>query len=238
MAHVGLFVPCYLAALRPHDQGHAVRVLEALGDTVEPLTGFCCGQPPFNSGFRDEARAVAREALRAGQPFSTVVVLSGSCTSMIRHYAPLLWEGPHSTAVERIGERFVEFSQYVVGHSHLGDLGLRFGESVAYHDSCHNRRELRATESVVGLLEAIEGLDLRRLEYEEECCGFGGTFNLKFPLVAGGMAGSKLADIEGTGAPALVSTDASCLAHLQRASGGELPQTMTVAELLSKALPE
>jgi L-lactate dehydrogenase complex protein LldE len=157
---------------------------------------------------------------------------------MVQHYAPMLWDGPRSEAVEKIGERFVEFSQYVVGHSHLGDLGLRLGETVTYHDSCHNRRELRGTENVIGLLESIEGIDLRRLRYEEECCGFGGTFNLKFPMVAGGMAGSKLDDIRTTGAGMLVSTDASCLAQLQRASGGQVVESLSVAELLSRALPE
>jgi L-lactate dehydrogenase complex protein LldE len=238
MAHLGLFVPCYLAALRPRDRDHATRVLEALGDTVEVIDGYCCGQPAFNSGFRDEARAVTREALRVSQPFGTVVVLSGSCTSMVQHYAPMLWDGPRAEAVEKIGQRFVEFTQYVVGHSHLGDLGLRLGETITYHDSCHNRRELRGTDDVVGLLASIEGLDLRRLQYEEECCGFGGTFNMKFPVVAGGMAGSKLADVRGTGASTLVSTDASCLAHLQRASGGEQPETVSMAELLARALPE
>ncbi|MCA9825017.1 MAG: (Fe-S)-binding protein [Dehalococcoidia bacterium] len=238
MAHVGLFVPCYLAALRPADRQHATRVLEALGDTVVGIEGYCCGQPAFNSGFRDDARKVTREALRAAQPFSTVVVLSGSCTSMVQHYAPMLWDGPRSTAVQRIGERFFEFTQYVAGHSHLGDLGLRLAETIAYHDSCHNRRELQGTEVVVSLLESIEGLDLRRLQYEEECCGFGGTFNLKFPVVAGGMAGSKLADVRATGAPTLVSTDVSCLTHLERASGGEMPEALSIAELLARALPE
>jgi L-lactate dehydrogenase complex protein LldE len=114
---------------------------------------------------------------------------------------------------------------------------LRFPGAVAYHDSCHNRRELRATGTVTGLLSSIEGLDLRRLDHEEECCGFGGTFNVKYAGVAGGMAGSKLADVRAAGAPVVVSTDVSCLAHLVRAGGPDSPPTMSMAELLSRALP-
>ena len=238
MALVGLFVPCYVSALRPADIGHARRVLEALGDSVEVLDGVCCGQPAFNSGFRAEAKSVARQALRAGQRYDRVVVLSGSCTSMVQHYAPTLWEGSRRDGAERIAARFVEFTAYVASHSHLGDLGLRLSETLAYHDSCHNRRELRATEQVVGLLESIEGLELKRLQFEDECCGFGGTFNLKYPQVAGGMAGSKLADLAATGAPAIVSTDASCLTHLQRAGGDGWPATVSMAELLARALPQ
>jgi L-lactate dehydrogenase complex protein LldE len=90
----------------------------------------------------------------------------------------------------------------------------------------------------VGLLESIEGLELKRLQFEDECCGFGGTFNLKYPQVAGGMAGSKLADLAATGAPAIVSTDASCLTHLQRAGGDGWPATVSMAELLARALPQ
>jgi L-lactate dehydrogenase complex protein LldE len=238
MALVGLFVPCYIAALRPSDIDHARRVLEALGDSVDVVDGVCCGQPAFNSGFRAEAKDVARQALRAGQPYDRVVVLSASCTSMVQHFAPSLWEGDRREGARRIVARFIEFTAHVATHSHLGDLGLRLSETLTYHDSCHNRRELRATEQVVGLLESIEGLDLRRLEFEDECCGFGGTFNLKYPQVAGGMAGSKLADAQQTGALQVVSTDVSCLAHLQRAGGQSCPATLSMAELLARALPE
>lgn len=237
MADVALFVPCHVAALRPGDREHAVRVLQALGDSVEVIEGLCCGQPAFNSGFRDEAKDVARESLRVAQPFAAVVVLSGSCTSMFRHYSPSLWTGRRREGAAKVTARFSEFSEYVAGHSHLGDLGLRFAGAVTYHDSCHNRRELGATEGVVGLLESIEGLRLQRLEHEEECCGFGGTFNVKFPGVAGAMAGSKIYEIQETGAPILVSTDSSCLAHLERAAGSSLPRSMSMAELLAEALP-
>ena len=234
---IGLFVPCYVAALRPRDVEHARRVLESLGDDVDVIDGVCCGQPAFNSGFRAEAKSVAREALRAARDYDRVVVLSGSCASMVMHYAPGLWEAHKREGAERIAGRFVEFASYVAGHSHLGDLGLRFTGAVAYHDSCHNRRELSATGTVTGLLSSIEGLDLRRLEHEDECCGFGGTFNVKYAGVAGGMAGSKLADVAEAGAPVLVSTDVSCLAHLTRAGGPNSPATISMAELLAQALP-
>ena len=108
-----------MAALRPDDGGHARRVLEHLGDEVSTIVGPCCGQPAFNSGYRSEAKSVGRVLLRAARGHETVVVPSGSCASMVRHYLPELWAGPRGASIERMSKRFVEFGAYVAAHPNL-----------------------------------------------------------------------------------------------------------------------
>ena len=238
MARVALFTPCYMAALRPDDGRRAQLVLERLGDEVAAIVGPCCGQPAFNSGYRAEARSVGRALLRAARGHETVVIPSGSCASMVRHYLPGLWAGPRGASIQRMSERFIEFGAYVAAHPNVAALPLRLAGAVAWHDSCHGRRELGLTEGAVGLLEQVEGLDVRRLAWEDECCGFGGTFTVKEPEVSVAMARAKLADVAARGARVLVSGDLSCLAHLEAtARADDQPlETWTLAELLDRAL--
>ncbi len=238
MSHVALFDPCYLGALRPTDAGHARRVLEALGDEVTLLDGRCCGQPGFNSGFRNEARTVGLQLLRAAQPFDAVVVASGSCVAMVTHYLPGLFEGAKASGAAKIAGRFSEFASYVASHPRLEKVPLQLEGVVAYHDSCHFRRELGLSPLALDLLGRIQGLEVRRLANESECCGFGGSFSVKLPEVSAEMMRAKLTDVSATGAHVLVSTDLSCLAHLDSGARGlGLPiETWTLAELLAKAL--
>lgn len=238
MARVALAVPCYTSVLQPGDAYHAERVLRALGDEVVPLEGACCGQPAFNSGHPREARTVGREFLRATRDDAIIVMPSGSCVSMVQHYLPTLFEGRRREGAEKIARRVREFTGYVATHPNLPSLPLRLSGAVAYHDSCHARRELHLTETVLGLLESIEGLDVRRLQYEAECCGFGGTFSVKQPETSAEMRAAKRADAAATGARVLVSTDLSCLAHISAAKDGHTLDAWTIAELLSRALPE
>lgn len=237
MGRVALFDPCYLGALRPTDADHARHVLRALGDEPELIDGRCCGQPAFNSGFRDEAHRVGRGLLKEARPFDSVVTLSGSCTAMVQHYLPTLF-GAREPAAARIAGRFHEFSAYVAAHPALDRLGLALEGTVAYHDSCHARRELGITDTVLGLLARIRGLEVRRLEYEAECCGFGGAFAVKLPDISVAMMTRKLDDISQSGARVLVSTDMSCLAHLDAGARGiGMPlEVWSVAELLSRAI--
>jgi L-lactate dehydrogenase complex protein LldE len=227
-----------MAALRPADAASARRVLEALGDTVSLIDGRCCGQPAFNSGFRPEARLVGLQLLRVAQAHRTVVTLSASCTSMVQHYLPTMFDGPKQLGAHSIGNRFVEFASYVAAHPNLDSLGLKLEGTVAYHDSCHARRELGITSTVVSLLSRIEGLDLRRIEHEAECCGFGGSFSVKLPEVSAAMMSTKLGDLQASGARILVSTDLSCLAHLEAGARGlgMDAEMWTIAELLARAL--
>jgi len=238
MARVALFDPCYMAALRPRDIEFARHVLEKLGDIVTVLDGRCCGQPAFNSGFRNEARTAGRQLLKAGQPHQAVVVPSGSCTAMVRHYLPTLFEGRRAAGATAIANRFVDFASYVANHPDVGRLSLRLEGTVTYHDSCHARRELHATSAAKSLLQRVEGLEVRPLQFEEDCCGFGGTFSVKQPEVSVAMMTAKLDDVALTGARVVVSTDYSCLAHLEGGARGLGMQVQgwTLAELLARAL--
>lgn len=238
MARIALFDPCYMSALRPGDINHARHVLEALGDIVTLIDGRCCGQPAFNSGFRDEARSVGRQLLKAGQPFEAVVVASGSCTAMVRHYLPTLFEGRRAAGATNIAHRFVDFPSYVASHPKLDRMVFRLEGTVTYHDSCHTRRELHAGGAARNLLGRVQGLEIRPLTYEDECCGFGGTFAAKLPEISVAMMTSKLDDVALTGARVLVSSDYSCLAHIESGARGIGIQLegWSLAELLSRAL--
>jgi L-lactate dehydrogenase complex protein LldE len=238
MAAVALFDPCYLQALRPGDAASARRVLEALGDTVTLIDGRCCGQPAFNSGFLNEARAVGRQLLRAARAHAAIVTASGSCTAMVRHCLPALWEPPRSAAAAAIASRFVDFPTYVARHPGFERLGLRLPGVVALHESCHSRRELGASAAVAAVLARIEGLEVREPAFAEECCGFGGTFAVKEPEVSVEMMRAKLEALAATGARVVVSPDYSCLAHLQAGAAGLGIQLegWTLPELLARAL--
>ncbi len=238
MASVALFDPCYMAALNPGDAANARRILEALGDEVTLIDGRCCGQPAFNSGYRSEARTVGRELLRAAQPHAIIVVPSGSCGSMIAHFLPTLFAGERRLGAQSIANRFVSFASYVLHHPNSGNLGLKLAGVVAYHDACHGRRELTLTADILALLGRVEGLEVRRLAFEEECCGFGGTFSVKLPEISVAMMTAKLNDVAATGAKVLVSGDFSCLTHLDagaRGVGLKL-ESWTLPELLVRAL--
>lgn len=227
-----------MSTLRPEDIGFARHVLEALGDQVTLIDGRCCGQPAFNSGFRDEAKAVGRQLLKAAQPHSVVVTPSGSCTAMVRHYLPTLFEGSRAAGAASIASRFADFASYVSTHPGLDKVKFKLDGVITYHDSCHSRRELHASGAAMGLIERIEGLEVRRLQFEEECCGFGGTFSIKQPEISVAMMTSKLDDVSLTGARLIVSSDYSCLAHLCAGARGIGMQVegWSLAELLSRAL--
>ncbi len=238
MARIALFDPCYMSTLRPQDIEFSRHVLERLGDSVTLIDGRCCGQPAFNSGFRNEARAAGRQLLKAGQPHETVVVPSGSCTAMVRHYLPTLFEGSRAAGATSIAHRFVDFASYVAGHPNIERLHFKLEGVVTFHDSCHARRELHAGGAAQRLLGRVEGLEVRPLLFEEECCGFGGTFSVKYPEVSVAMMTSKLDDVGLTGARILVSADYSCLAHIEGGARGIGMQVQgwSLAELLSRAL--
>ena len=157
---------------------------------------------------------------------------------MVRHALPELFAGRLRDGAGRISARFVEFSAYVSGHQQVEQLSLNLDATVAYHDSCHARRDLGLTDSVFSLLARIDGLEVRRLEMEAVCCGFGGAFSVKHAEVSEAIRTLKLDDVAGTGAQILVSTDLSCLSHVATGarSAGLALETWTIAELLAEAL--
>lgn len=213
-------------------------VLEGLGYEIDfPEAQTCCGQPAFNSGYPEEARKVARHFLKVFGDAEHIVVPSGSCTSMITHHFADIFEQDAKLREDagRMAPRVWEFSRFLLEVAKVEDVGARFNGAVTYHDSCHALRELRIKDGPRRLLAKVRGLDLREMEAAEECCGFGGTFSVKFPEVSGAMARTKIESIRKTEANAVVSIDSSCLMQLEgviRRAG--LPiRTMHLAEVLA-----
>ncbi len=196
----------------------------------------CCGQPAFNSGYLGEARQVARHFLKVFADAEYIVVPSGSCTSMISHHFADLFQKDAETlaAVHALEPKVFEFSKFLLEVAGVEDVGARMEDVVTYHDSCHALRELGVRDGPRRLLARVRGLELREMDKAEECCGFGGTFSVKFADVSGGMARTKIDSIVRTGARTVVSIDSSCLMQLQGAiSRAGLPiRTMHLAEVL------
>ncbi|NCO37461.1 MAG: Fe-S oxidoreductase [Armatimonadetes bacterium CG_4_10_14_3_um_filter_66_18] len=238
---LSLFVPCYVDHCFPKAAIATLRVLEHLGHTVEyPEGQTCCGQPAFNSGYWDEARAVARTFLRAFRDCETIVAPSASCAVMVKVFYKDLFRGDKDEAEAcALGDRVFEFSQLLVNQLGVTDVGATFPGKVSIHDSCHGLRELGIKQELRTLLRSVRELELVELDYSEVCCGFGGTFSVKFPEVSTSMADDKIADLQQTGARYVVSADTSCLMHLQgrmQKRGLEI-QTLHIAELLHQGLP-
>ena len=235
---VSLFVTCLVDQLFPHVGLAMAEVLERLGYEVDfPEGQTCCGQPAFNTGFRSEARTVARHFLSVFANGGYIVCPSGSCTSMVRHhYAELFHKDPEALETARqVASRVYEFSEFVLNVAGREDVGARYEGVVTYHDSCHSLRELQIKDQPRRLLRAVRGLELREMDIAEECCGFGGTFAVKFADVSGAMLGTKIESIRRTGAGAVVSTDASCLMQIQGGlSRAGLPiRALHLAEVLA-----
>jgi L-lactate dehydrogenase complex protein LldE len=235
---VSLFVTCIVDQLFPQVGIAMTEVLERLGYQVDfPLLQTCCGQPAFNSGYPEEARRVARHFLDVFQDAQYIVVPSGSCTSMIiHHFAEIFQRDAASLAeVERLTPRVWEFSRFLLEVAGVDDTGARFDGIVTFHDSCHALRELKIKEGPRRLLSKVRGLTVREMEPAEECCGFGGTFSIKFAEVSGAMARTKIDAIRKTEASAVVSLDSSCLMQLQGAMerAGLPVRTLHLAEVLA-----
>jgi L-lactate dehydrogenase complex protein LldE len=235
---VSLFVTCIVDQLFPKVGLAMADVLERIGYQVDfPEAQTCCGQPAFNSGFRGEAREVARHFLSVFAGAEYVVVPSGSCASMIsHHFADIFQKDPESLAAARaMSPKVWEFSKFLLEVAGVEDVGAELREVVTYHDSCHALRELKIKQGPRRLLRKVRGLELREMDIAEECCGFGGTFSVKFDELSGAMARTKVDSVVRTGASAVVSIDSSCLMQLRGAlSRADLPiRTLHLAEVLA-----
>jgi L-lactate dehydrogenase complex protein LldE len=214
---VALFATCLVDQFFPEVGLATLRVLERLGVRAEfPPGQTCCGQPFFNLGHREEARAVARHTLAVLEAYDAVVLPSGSCTSMVRVFFPDLFEpgDPLRARMEALAAKTFELSQFLVQRLGVASVAASFDGSVAYHDGCHCLRELRVRDEPRRLLASVAGCRVVEMEGSDACCGFGGTFSVKFAAVSSAMVADKVAAIEATGASCVVSTDSSCLMQI------------------------
>lgn len=210
-------ITCVADALFPSVGVAAVTVLRALGVVVDfPAGQVCCGQAAYNSGFRDEARASARACLRAFARSEYVVSVSGSCTAMVRHHYPLLFEGrSEEEAARSLAGRTFEFSQFLTEVLDVADLPLHYEALATLHHSCHTLRLLGVKQQPERLLAMVDGLTYVPLPRGEECCGFGGTFAVNMPTISSSLVDDKVDHVLETGADLLIGLDMSCLMNIE-----------------------
>ena len=233
---VTLFIPCFIDLVSPQVGVAMVNLLEKLGHVIEyPEELTCCGQPPFNSGYWEDARRVARPVLERLQYSEAVVIGSGSCGAMLKKFYPDLFAGqPEAEAAQALSAKCWEFSEFLVNKLGVTSVGARFPHRVTIHDGCHGLRELNGKRPIRQLLGEVEGLELVEMNEAETCCGFGGTFATKFPMISTAMGEVKCASAAESGAEFMVSNDSSCLLQLRGLmdrTGQPLP-TRHVAEIL------
>lgn len=214
---VALFVTCLVDAMRPSVGFAALQLLREAGCRVEvPAAQTCCGQPAFNSGDTRDAAHLARRFIEIFEPYDFVVAPSGSCIGMTRvHYAEALADDPPwAERARRLGERSFELMSFLVDVMHFVPQGRRLDASATYHDSCSGLRELGILAQPRALLAAVEGLTMKPLEGHDVCCGFGGTFCVKYPAISNAVVADKAAAIERSGAQLLLGGDMGCLINM------------------------
>ncbi len=215
-----LFVTCVIDQLYPDVGVSVVKVLRRLGVTVGfPQDQTCCGQPVYNTGYNHEARKLARRVLEQFRDSEYVVVPSGSCAATLRvFYLELFAEDPKLLEESKaLAAKTYEFSEFLVKVLKVEDAaacGATHQGTATYHPSCHLLRELGVKSGPRKLLRSVPGLEEKELEGAEVCCGFGGTFSVKFPHISEGMVGDKIANVQSSGAETLVSCDMSCLMNI------------------------
>lgn len=224
---VALFVTCLVDMFRPTVGFAAIRLLEQAGCRVEvPLRQTCCGQPPFNSGDRATAAELARQVIGLFEGFDYVVAPSGSCAGQIRHhYRELLADDPNwAGRAAALAEKTYELVSFLTDVMGMQTVGARHAGTVTYHDSCSGLRELGVKAQPRRLLERVDGLTLIELEDADVCCGFGGTFCVKYPEISVRMVSDKMEKVAATGAATLLAGDLGCLLNiagrLKRAGSG------------------
>ena len=215
-----------------------VQVLERLGHTVDyPEAQTCCGQPAFNSGYWDEARAMAERQMAVFRDAENVVIASGSCGAMVKVFYPELFHG-HACEAEAkaLAEKTREFSDFLVNKLGVTDVGARFPGKATFHDGCHGLRELDTKKPPRQLLACVKGLELVEMKEAETCCGFGGTFAVKFPMISTAMGEVKCGSIAETGADYVISNDSSCLMQIRGILDrqGKTAKTLHLAEVLAQ----
>jgi len=242
---VSLFVTCIVDMIYPQTGMSVVDILQHLGlQVVFPPMQTCCGQPAFNSGYRDEARTVAAHFFKAFAEAELIVTPSGSCATMLRHEYPKLFrpaDGPLYEAAQRIAAITWEFSEFLVDGLGLVnlDLALPRRQRFAMHDACHGLRGLGLGAAARALLGQVDNAELTELRECEVCCGFGGLFSVKMPALSNAMLQNKLQNIEASAAETIVTGDVSCLTQmnggLSRAKSAK--RVMHLADVLAQGLP-
>lgn len=234
---VQLFIPCFVDQLYPTTAFNMVKVLEKVGCNVAYNTNqTCCGQPAFNAGFCNESKAVAEKFLKDFDNADYVVAPSASCVGFIRNYYPTLFDDSATLLkIKALADRTFEFSEFLTDVLKIENIGASLNAKATYHDSCAALRECKIKDGPRRLLSHVKGLELIEMNDVETCCGFGGTFAVKFDGISTAMADQKVANALATGAECIISTDCSCMMQISGViKNKNLPiQTLHIADVLA-----
>lgn len=236
-ATVALFIPCFVDQLNPQVGMDTAKVLRKAGyQAVYPEEQTCCGQPAFNTGYWQDAIPLAERFVRIFRAYEAIVCPSGSCTTMVRNFYPELLQGrPSEKEAISTGARVYELSEFLVNVAHVTDLGASFPHTVTVHDSCHALRELGVQAQPRELLKHVRGLQFTEMANSAECCGFGGTFAVKFGAISAAMGDTKAESIKATAAEFVTAVDSSCLMHVEGMlrKRGDRARTIHLASILA-----
>ncbi len=236
---VGLFVTCLVDSMRPEIGFSTLKLLEGAGCTVEvPAGQTCCGQPAYNSGDSATARKLARKLLDEFEGFDYVVLPSGSCGGQIKvHYPELFRDDPDlRSRFDALAAKTFELTDFLVKVLKLESLPSSFSGHITYHDSCCGLRELGVKEQPRALLAKLPGVKLTEMKDAQQCCGFGGTFSIKYGNISGAIVDEKCRNIQASGADAVVLGDLGCMLNIEgklRRTGDEKTRVLHIAQVLA-----
>jgi L-lactate dehydrogenase complex protein LldE len=234
---VHVFIPCFIDQLYPEAGFNTVKVLERAGCMVKyNIEQTCCGQPAFNAGYWDESRKVCDKFIHDFADAQYVVMPSASCTGFVKNYYTDIYDKASNTKeIKDLQSKVYELSDFLVNVLKVDDLGAKLNCKATYHDSCAALREIKLKNEPRQLLSKVKGLELVELAENETCCGFGGTFSVKFEAISVAMGEQKANNILNTGADVVISTDLSCLMHIGGVMGNkQMPiKSMHLADVLA-----
>jgi L-lactate dehydrogenase complex protein LldE len=234
---ITLFVQCLVDGLYPEVGEAMLTLFRRLGIQVNcPMDQTCCGQPAFNAGHRKAARVAARRFIEIFEDAEWIVCPSGSCVDMVKNHYPDLFEDDAAWAerATQVGRRTFELSQFLVDILEIEDMGAAYNGKITYHDSCHLLRGLGVREQPRHLIRQLKGAEFVEMKDPDRCCGFGGTFSVKYPGISTAMVDDKIRNIIASGADTVTGCDISCLMNIQgRLSRiGSPIKTLHIAQLL------
>lgn len=239
---VDLFIPCFIDQFYPETAHNVVRILQKLGVKVHyNPKQTCCGQPSFNSGYWKETLPIAKKFMKDFPHERLIVSPSASCTGFAKNYFPELSKDEgYLKGHQRLKRNLVEFTDFLVNHMKVEDIGAEFNARVSYHDACTALREYGIKTAPRKLLSKVKGLELVEMEETDVCCGFGGTFSVKMKPISIAMVEQKVRNALATGAEYIVSTEASCLMNIDGyAKRNKLPiKSIHIADILGNGLKD
>lgn len=236
---VSLFITCLVDQLCPSVGVATVEVLRRNGcEVVFDERQTCCGQPAFNTGYRKEAQKFAKRFIEIFEESDAeyIVSPSGSCTAMVKHFYEVFPDDQNwRERAEKIAEKTFEFSSFLVNILKIEDVGAKFSGKLTWHDACHGLRDLNIKEEPRQLLQNVNNAEFTELSGADECCGFGGTFSVKYPEISNAILDKKVENIEASGANFVVACDASCLMQIsgKLTRNGSKIQAKHIAEILA-----